>query len=470
MPRPRVVLYNPRAVFYTMPLALVALASALDRDRVDVDIVDGRLEADPVAAVVRAAEGALCVGVTVLTGAPIRDALAVSRAVRAAHPRCAIVWGGWHPSLFAAECLDEPSIDVVVIGQGEETFREVVARLAAGSPVGGCAGTLVRERTGEVVASAARPLRDLNELPRHDYSLIDVNEYFRLKRARQIDYISSQGCRFRCAFCADPAVFSRAWTGLQPERIADEVAALHRSYGMADLAFQDETFFTHSKRVDALADAFLQRALPITWTATLRADQACRLGDDLLAKAVRSGLRRAMVGVESGSQVMLDRLKKDMTIDQVRQTADLCTRHGIAAIFNFIVGFPGESEQSMQATLALAKSLRRSNAAFETPIFYYRPYPGNPMADQSAALGYVFPRGLEAWADFDYVGGRGPWITPERWQMVERFKFYSRHAWRPGAWRWPLRASARWRCDHDWYHVPVEKLLVEWVRPPQEVS
>jgi len=470
MPKPRVVLYNPRAVFYTMPLSLVALASALDRDRVEVVIIDGRLEVDPVAAVVAASDGALCVGVTVLTGAPIHDALAVSRAVKAVRPHCPVVWGGWHPSLFAAECLEEPSIDVVVSGQGEDTFREIVERLVDGAAIDGCRGTTVRARSGEVVTSPARPLRDLNELPPHDYSLIPVDRYFALKGARQVDYISSQGCRFRCAFCADPAVFMRGWTGLAPERIADEVSTLHRTYGMDDLAFQDETFFTHSGRVDALADAFLQRALPITWTATLRADQACRLGDELFAKTARSGLRRVMVGVESGSQEMLDRLKKDVTIDQVRETADLCTRHGVGAIFNFIVGFPGESEQSMHATLALAKALRQSNPAFETPIFYYRPYPGNPMADQSAALGYEFPRGLEAWANFDYVGGRGPWITQERWQAIERFKFYTRHAWQPGAWRWPLRTSARWRCEHDWYGLPVEKLLVEWVRPPQQVS
>ena len=177
-----------------------------------------------------------------------------------------------------------------------------------------------------------------------------------------------------------------------------------------------------------------------------------------------------MVGVESGSQEMLDRLQKDMKLEQVRATAAMCTRHGVGAIFNFIVGFPGESEPSMQATLALAKELRRSNPDFETPIFYYRPYPGNPMAELSAARGYVFPRGLEQWADFDYVAGRGPWITPRQWQQVERFKFYTRHAWKPGAWRWPLRATSQWRCNHDWYSLPVEKLIVDFVRPPQQVS
>jgi radical SAM superfamily enzyme YgiQ (UPF0313 family) len=442
-------------VFFTMPLALIAIASALDRDRIDVVIVDGRLEKDPIAAVVAASRGAVCVGVTVLTGAPIHDALAVSRAIKSTYPSMPIVWGGWHPSLFASECLDEPAVDIVVSGQGEDTFRNIVDRLIAGEPVAG---------------TQSAPLKDLNAFPAHDYSLIPVERFFALKGSRQIDYISSQGCRFRCAFCADPAVFNRGWTGLSPERIADEIAFLDQRYSVDDVAFQDETFFTHAQRVNALADEFLKRNLSITWTATLRADQACRLGDELFAKVVRSGLRRVMVGVESGSQEMLDRLQKDMKLEQVRATADMCSRHGVGAIFNFIVGFPGESEQSMLATLALAKELRRSNPDFETPIFYYRPYPGNPMAELSAERGYVFPRGLEQWADFDYVAGRGPWITPRQWQQVERFKFYTRHAWKPGAWRWPLRATSQWRCNHDWYSLPVEKLIVDFVRPPQQVS
>jgi radical SAM superfamily enzyme YgiQ (UPF0313 family) len=455
--KPRVVLYNPRAVFYTMPLALLALASALDRDAVDVVIIDGRLERDPIRRVVAAAEGALCVGITVLTGAPIRDALAVSRAVKARCPFCPVIWGGWHPSLFADECLGDPSVDAVVVGQGEDAMRDIVTRLRAGDAVRGIVGP--------------HPLRDLNELPTHDYSLLRLDRYFQLKGKRQIDYIASQGCRFRCAFCADPAVYNRGWTGLFPERIACEAEELHRRYGMTELAFQDETFFTHPKRVEALSGALLERDLGIDWTATLRADQACRMGDRLFAQAARAGLTRVMVGVEAGSQATLDRLKKDLRLEHVLETAAMCVRHGVGAIFNFIVGFPGESEHSIEATLALAKRLRRMSARFETPIFYYRPYPGNPIADDARASGYTFPRGLDEWADFDYVADRGPWVTPERWRQVERFKFYSRHAWQESsAWRWPLRTAARLRCEHDWYAFPFEKALVELVRPPQQVS
>src|SRR5437868_7119226 len=100
MRRHRIVLYNPRAPFFTMPLGLVAIGSALDRSRFDVTIVDGRLEEDPIGCVLEATDGALCLGIGVLTGTPITDAIAVTAAVRARHPACRIVWGGWHPSLF----------------------------------------------------------------------------------------------------------------------------------------------------------------------------------------------------------------------------------------------------------------------------------------------------------------------------------------------------------------------------------
>src|SRR5690606_5212792 len=119
--RHKVVLYKPRAVFYTMPLALIAVGSALDPARFDVRIIDGRLEADPVAAVLSEIDDAVCLGVSVLTGDPIRDGLEVSRAVKARRPDLPVVWGGWHPSLFPEQCLQKSSIDAVVVGQGEET-------------------------------------------------------------------------------------------------------------------------------------------------------------------------------------------------------------------------------------------------------------------------------------------------------------------------------------------------------------
>jgi radical SAM superfamily enzyme YgiQ (UPF0313 family) len=466
----KVVLYNPRAVFFTMPLALVAVGSALDRRRYDVVVVDGRLEADPIARLVAECEGALLFGVTVLTGAPLKDALEVTRAVRRARPEVPTVWGGWHPSLFPLECLAEPAVDLVVVGQGEDTLREVADRLAAGQDMAGCPGTACR-REGRPALNPPRPLRDLNELPRHDYSLIPVERYFASKRRRQVDYVSSQGCRFRCGFCADPNVYRRGWTGLSPDRVGDELESAWRRHRVEEVAFQDETFFTQASRVEAICDELLTRGLRLGWSATMRADQACRLNEALLAKARRAGLARVMVGVESGFQPTLDWMKKDARVEQVRETAERLRRHGIGAIFNFIVGFPDEPERSVAATLGLMKELRSLSRDFETPVFYYRPYPGTEIADAARARGYEFPATLDDWADFDYVGSRGPWVSEDLYRRVERAKFYARHAFGPsGPLRWPLRAASRWRCERDFYGFPVEKRIVEWLRPPQAAS
>jgi anaerobic magnesium-protoporphyrin IX monomethyl ester cyclase len=228
MEKRRVVLYNPECVFYTMPLALLALGSRLDPSRYEIRVVDARLEEDPARALMEALNGADCLGVTVLTGAPILDALAATRAARARYPKLPVVWGGWHPSLFPRETLAEAGIDALVTGQGEDTFAEIVDRLGQGEGLDGIPGC----HAADSPPGAPRPLRDINDLPTHDYGLIPVEDYFRRKGWRQIDYISSQGCRFRCTFCADPHVYKRGWFGLEPDRMGEELAYLWRRYAV----------------------------------------------------------------------------------------------------------------------------------------------------------------------------------------------------------------------------------------------
>jgi radical SAM superfamily enzyme YgiQ (UPF0313 family) len=467
----KVVLYNPDATFYTMPLALLAIGSHLDRERYQPVIVDGRLERDPAAAVIRAAEGAVCLGVTVLTGAPIRDAVRVSRAVKAARPDLPIVWGGWHPSMFGSECLDEPSVDVTVQGQGELTFAEIVQRLQRGESLEGCLGCTFRE--GWVPGPAARvppsrrpavqpsrPFEDVNSFAAHDYSLLDIERYYALKGKTQLDYIASQGCRFRCAFCADPFVFERRWAGLTPERMGAEIEELWRRYRFKDVNFQDETFFTSAPRVQAIAEEFIRRRLPLTWAATMRADQCARLEDSVLETCKRSGLRRVLVGVESGSPDLLKRIKKDITVEQVLLTAERCKAFEIKVQFPFIVGFPDEDERSIADTLNLVKRLRAMSPDFETAIFYFKPYPGSAITQEAVNRGYTLPRSLEEWSTFDFIGSAGPWVTPEKYRKVERFKFYQELAWnRVPRWKKPLQRIARWRCRRDAYGFPLEKVL-----------
>jgi anaerobic magnesium-protoporphyrin IX monomethyl ester cyclase len=468
----KVVLYNPCAVFFTMPLALLAIGSELDPAIYDVVTIDGRLDPDAENTVLSHIEGALCLGVTVLTGAPISDALRISRAAKRARPDVPVVWGGWHPSMFSRECLLEPAVDVTVRGQGEQTFAEIVARLARGQSLEGCAGCTLRLVDGTIQENAPRALAPIDQFRAHDYRLIPVERYFTLKGKRQLDYISSQGCNFRCAFCSDPFVYGRQWVGLEPTRMALRLKELWDQYHFNDVNFQDETFFTKRDRVQALAEQMVDSGIKTTWAATMRADQGIRLPDQVWQLCKQSGLRRLLVGVESGSNEMLRRIRKDIKIEQVFETAKQMLRYGIAGHFPFIVGFPDESDASIQASLDVAKKLRSMSPDFLTPIYYFKPYPGSELVTEAVARGFRLPVTLEAWSEFDYVAGMpGPWVSPAKFKLVERFKFFHELAWkRVSRDKTLLQQLARYRCSKDEYRWPVEMLFTRWLVPAQRLS
>jgi anaerobic magnesium-protoporphyrin IX monomethyl ester cyclase len=410
----------------------------------------------------------------VLTGAPISDALRVSpRGETAPGPIYQWCGAAGTPRCSRASVCSSPSVDVTVRGQGEETFAEIVDRHGGRAARSiGCAGCTVRLADGSIQENPARPLAQIEKFRAHDYRLIPVEKYFQLKGKRQLDYISSQGCNFRCAFCSDPFVYGRKWVGLEPVRMALRLKELWDCYRFDDINFQDETFFTQRNRVHALAERMIESGIKTTWAATMRADQGIRLPDEVWASCKRSGLRRLLVGVESGSNEVLKQIRKDIKIEQVFETAEKMLKHQIAGQFPFIVGFPEESDASINATLDCAKKLRSMSPDFQTPIFYFKPYPGSELVIKAVERGFRLPETLEAWAQFDYVAGAaGPWVSAEKFQLIERFKFFHELAWkRRSRGQRLLQQLARYRCDTDNYRWPVEMLLTRWVLPAQRLS
>ncbi len=471
--RRRVILYNPPSVFYTMPLGLLAVAGGLSPEHHQVEIIDARLHDDPIAVLLNRLPGAVALGMGVLTGAPIQGAVEATRAARARFPRLPIVWGGWHPSLFPKSCLEEVPIDAVVVGAGQEAFAEWLRAVEERGDPGAVAGVWSRLENGTLVQGPPPRLPSLERLPPLDYRLLDVPLWLKRKGKRQLDYIASVGCNFRCAFCADPQVYQRQWTGLSPVRMVEELEALIRQYGIEEVAFQDETFFTQRARVQEMAREILGRGLKFRWSATLRADQGARLPMETLEACRDAGFSRAIVGVESAHVEMLKALKKDVSIEQVWKTAERMEKLSVAVTWNFIVGFAGETEEMVEASLAAARKLRAMSPLFETPIFFYKPYPGSPTAQAVEDAGFPLPRTLEEWSRFDFVeSGAGAWMPESRQRRVERFRFYQRHAYgpRPPPWRWPLRALSRLRMQQDNYSIPLEKWVMERLRPGSRMA
>jgi radical SAM superfamily enzyme YgiQ (UPF0313 family) len=466
--RKKIILYNPKTVFFDLPLALLAIGSVIDQKKYEVIIIDARLEENVVELIKQHIHNAICFGVTIITGAPIKDGLYISQKVKELNPEVPVIWGGWHTSLFPTQPIEDHSfIDVTVYGQGEETFKELVDHLVEAIPLDNVKGIAYRNNEN-VVQNPPRPLLAMDSFGRVNYDLINVERYFEKKGKRQFDYISSTGCYFRCAFCADPFVYERNYTAIPAAKMGDDL----QKYKFSDLNFQDETFFTYANRIEEFTKELISRKLNISWAATMRADQGERLTYKIWKLCKKSGLRRLLIGVESGSQEMLDWMKKDIKLSQVFFCAEKCRELDISVIFPFIVGFPAETDESVADTVKVIKNLRSHSPNFDTPIFYFNPYPGSAITEEVVNNGYELPSSTEEWGDFDYIGSSGPWVSREKESFFEAFKFYLKLGYgrKRGLPFYPLRKIGQWRCNNDQYKFPIEKFIIENIRPKQRSS
>jgi anaerobic magnesium-protoporphyrin IX monomethyl ester cyclase len=459
--RPGVLLYNPRGESHILPLALVHIGSMLPE--FDVQIIDGRVELTPESTLGERAPDALCLGVTVLTGKPILDALRASRAAKRKNPKLPVIWGGWHPSLLPEQCLASPLVDVCVSGQGEETFREIVQKLAAGKSLDDVAG-IAFKRDGVVVKNPPRPFQNVNSFPRADFGLIDMETYFKFRGARRLDYCSSQGCPFECSFCADPMVYKQRWSGLNAARVVSEIAEYKGRYRLDQVFFNDDNFFTDVKRAEAIARGLIDGKVNVQWFGTGRADLLCRMSAEQFARMKESGCYKVNVGAESGSPEVLESIKKGTLVEEVLDAAEKLNAAGIGARFSFIAGFPKEPPSSLAETYRTVKALRRINGAFETPIYFYAPYPGTELFERMPAQGFESPQKLEDWEHVDLDHSIGPWISEPVRKFVPRYNFYLRHAFEPGQGGFGKRVArwfARLRVRFDFYRFDFERRLVD---------
>lgn len=471
-----ILLYNPKAVFFDLPLALLAIASNLDLNKYKVVIIDGRVDENPMQIIEEHIKNTICFGVNVLTGKPIKDALSITEKVKQIKPEIITVWGGWHTSLFPKETLiDTPFIDITVQGQGEITFKELVEAISKefqNDSLKTIKGICYRNEKNEIIKNPPRVITKMDDLPTLNYNFIDVEKYFIKKKQRQFDYISSTGCFFRCSFCADPFVYNRKWTSISANRMGEEIESFYKKYQFTDLNFQDETFFTYKKRALKIANEFINRKLNFSWAATMRADQGVRLSVEDFKILKKSGLRRLLIGVESGSQEMMDWMKKDIKLEQVFECAERCQDLGISVIFPFIVGFPNESDKSIVETVKVAKQLNAMSPNFSTPIFYFKPYPGTQITfDVVADEGYQLPKSTKEWSGFDYIGSSGPWVSTEKYIFFENFKFYLKLAYsKQSILLKPLQFLAKLRCHFDYYNLSFEKKLADLLIKREELS
>jgi anaerobic magnesium-protoporphyrin IX monomethyl ester cyclase len=482
-----VVLFNPRVRVGKeqqkrtgIPLGLLAVATPLDLEGYPIRIVDQRTEPDWRAVLLEELnKSPVCFGAGVKTGPQIRYALEASRLVKA-HRDVPVVWGGVHPSLLPGQTLEHDSVDIVVQGEGDVTFPELVHTLEKGEPLGAVKGIWFKEN-GEIHKTPPRPFVDLATLPSPSYHLIDVDK-FKLRNLG-LDHLrlsSSRGCPYGCAFCYNTAFYKRRWRALSAERTFEEIRRLRQEFGVRGIRFADDVFFADLKRVRRVLELILENRLDVLLTKLdIHVAELDQLGDDFLELLQKAGARALVVGVESGSQRILDLISKKIDIQQVIDFNLRVKKFNMIPKYCFMVGFPTETVEDIKATVALIFRLIEDNEDAIKDINIYTPYPGTELFDLAVKHGFEPPRRLEDWVSFNWRTvnrKRMPWISKEREKLLRMLHcsslFLENNYFMTPIWPTnPLivrlarmyRPLARKRVEHLFYRFPAEIRLVEWL-------
>ncbi|MBI4471023.1 MAG: B12-binding domain-containing radical SAM protein [Acidobacteria bacterium] len=468
--KPKVLLFFPsyRSIEAVPPLSLLALAPVLERQGYRIEIVDSTVEPKYKERILGQLDESVCLGISIVTGPMIEEAVEVATAVKAKRPHFPVVLGGWHPSSLADQCLKAPYVDIVVRGQGELTLSEIVPRLESGKDVAGIAGCSFKTPDGRIVHNPPRPTTWIRRLPTPSYHLVDLEPYARLSQKRWIAYTSSHGCPYDCSFCSNASLYGRAWNALPAERVVSEVTELVQKFRLSLVDIMDDNFLVDRQRGVEIARGFVQSGLRFNWIIQTTANFILRLSDEELRLMRQGGLSTVFIGAESGSDdVLLGANKvRFQGTRVVREVAEKLYHAGITATFSLIFGLPGETERDRQLTLKMVFDLKQRFPTTEFHSNIYTPYPGAPNFRQAVAMGLREPQSLEEWAAFYPKFQRLPWLDNATHERIQRIREYIRIGFGAA----PIRRrslpraiairlfapAARFRLRSDRYSVPME--------------
>jgi anaerobic magnesium-protoporphyrin IX monomethyl ester cyclase len=415
--------HNPVAY---LPLGLLAVGTPLDVAGYEVKIIDQQTEPDwEQSLLAELKANPICVGVTAVTGAQIWWGLKASEMVKR-NSDVPVVWGGVHPSLLPQQTLENPYVDIVVQGEGEGTFFELVRALGNRQPLDKVKGIWYKDG-GEIKQNPPRPFIDLNQQPPLSYHLIDLKTHIVSISGKDALHIeTSRGCPFNCAFCYSTCFHQRQWRALTPEQTLLRIKRVADEYGVRGILFSDDNFFVSPDRAHQILEGIVQQRLNIAWRkGDIRLDLLSQLDDDFLRLIERSGCFHLVVGVESGSQRIADLLRKEIDVSQAVSVNRRLARYQMQLHYLFLIGTPGEMEADLAETASLMLRLVDENQKATVGVQIFVPYPGTELFDLSVQYGFPVPQKLEEWIPFGWANRRQnyPWLSPERRRLLQLLSF-----------------------------------------------
>ncbi len=367
------------------PVSLATVAAVLRDEGFEVRIRDGSVEdisGEDVSREVRDWQPSLVVINTATTS--IDQDIAVAALVKDAAPACRTLVMGIHPSTLPDECFAiNDRLDIIVRGEPEYSIRDAAAAISEDRSLEGIPGLSYR-RDGIVHHNERRPfIEDLDELPFPAWDLVDTGRYrLPFTGKRYLLVASARGCPYACTFCASKAYYGARVRKRSPARIVDEISWIRDSFGIRDFLFWAESFTNDQDYAIATAREMIDRNLDVSWVCNSRVDT---VSPEFLRTIKEAGCWMIGFGIESGSQEILDAVKKKTTITDVVTAVRMAHEGGLEVTGHCILGLPGETEESLQMTIDLARFLRLDYAQFYCAVAF----PGSELYEQSIENGWL---------------------------------------------------------------------------------
>jgi len=391
-----------------LPISLLALARMVNQDKYNLVIINATTDENYLEKAVKYTQEALCFGVSTIAGYQIIDALKVSQAVKKNNPSLPIIWGGYWPSLASKETLNNPYVDIVVKGQGEITFKELLFHIEEDLSLERVSGIVYKTKSGKIVENPNRTLQDINQFPSLPYNLVDANRCIRYHFlwGRSLDYYTSQGCPYNCKFCAEPIFSGRKWTGLTPERVVKDVECLVNSYQIDSIRLVDPEVLINKKRILEICKKIIEKKIKINFiTVDARVNTLMSYSDEEWKLMEKAGIREFSIGIESGSNQALKAIGKDIAVEDIIALFKRMRNYSFKSYLSIMVGIPGvDIKKEFLATWKLVDIILKKyrSSISRMSVVNYTPYPGTELYNQAIKEGFIPPKNLVNWGYIDH--------------------------------------------------------------------
>ncbi|MDY6987885.1 MAG: radical SAM protein [Thermodesulfobacteriota bacterium] len=321
----------------------------------------------------------------------IKSDLALADEIRKIDSRIVTGVFGTHVTTLAKECLEATEgLDVVIRNEPEESVAALTESLFKKDPLRGIAGISYKDSDGQIIHNPARPfIRDLDSLPIPAWHLLDLKRYrLPLKGDKFLILSPVRGCPYACSFCTAQTYYGKRLRRKSVPKVMEEIEYVIDRFDIRQFFVWADTFTAGRDYVTEFCQAIRDRELAIGWTCNSRVDT---VDGTLLAAMAKAGCWMISYGIESGSQKILDRVTKKITLRQCREAVRMARAAGIKVAGHFVLGLPGESEATLKETLAFALTLDIDMAQFYCAV----PFPGSSLFELAKAQGWIEGKGFD---------------------------------------------------------------------------